>query len=64
MTPQQKELVKAVKAYYKKHGYPCMQMYLARLFNVPKNTMADRVNTLVNKGILRKTEGGQVFPTS
>jgi len=64
MNPQQKELVKAIKAYYKKHNYPCQQTYLARLFNVSRSTMADRVNTLVNKGILRKTEGGQVFPTS
>jgi len=64
MTPQQKELVKAVKDYYKKNGYPCRQTYLKDLLGVKaRSTMADRVNTLVRKGILKKTPGGQVFPT-
>lgn len=62
MTTQQKELVKAVKVYYKKHGYPCTQRYLARLFNVTPSTMTDRTKALINKGLLRRTENGQIYP--
>jgi SOS-response transcriptional repressor LexA len=63
MSDTQKELVKAVKAFYKKHGYPCRQTYLKDVLGIKaRSTVQSMVDTLVRKGILRKTEAGQVWP--
>ncbi len=62
LTPLQSETVKIITKFYKKQGYPVSQILLCKHFNVGRSAMMERVNTLKNKGVIRKTPDGHCYP--
>ena len=62
MTEKQQSIVDMVKAYYKEHGYPVTQKYLADKYGCGTSAMMEFVNAIVKKGYLKKTPSGQVMP--
>lgn len=63
LTKIQSDTVKAVKAYVKKHGYHCSQVYLARLLGVSNTTLRERIIRLEQLGYVKRTPDGKVIPT-
>ena len=62
LTEKQKNIVKLIKVFYKKNGYPCSQVYLATACNIKPPSMADHIKALINKGVIRKTPDGKCYP--
>ena len=62
LTPLQSETVKIITKFYKKNGYAVSQIWLCKHFNVGRSAMMERVNTLKNKGVIRKTPDGHCYP--
>ncbi len=62
VTPRQKEVLEHITVFYKKHGYPVTQTWVARQIGVKKSTMTDHIKALISKGLILKTPDGQVYP--
>lgn len=62
VTPRQKDALKHIIAFYKKHGYPVTQLWVARQMGIEKSTMTDHVKALISKGLILKTDAGQIYP--
>ena len=62
LTGLQKDTLKVITQFYRKYGYPCSQTYVSNYFNISKSSGRDRINALINKGLIKKTPNGQVYP--
>lgn len=62
LTEKQKNIVKLIKDFHKKHGYPCSQVYLAHACGVTPASMTDHIKSLLLKGAINKTPDGKCYP--
>jgi DNA-binding MarR family transcriptional regulator len=62
MTDRQQQILDLIKAFYKKNKYACQQTYLTSLLGGGKSNMNRHIDVLVKKGVVKRTEGGQVMP--
>lgn len=63
LTPLQSETVKIITKFYKRHGYPCSQVYIQEYYGLKsRGTINKRVIRLEKLGYIRRTPDGAVIP--
>lgn len=63
LTPLQSETVKIITKFYKRHGYPCSQVYIQQYYGLKsRGTINKRVIRLEKLGYIRRTPDGGVYP--
>lgn len=58
LTPLQSETVKIITKFYKRHGYPCSQVYIQKLYGLKaRSTINKRIARLEELKYIKRIDG-------